>query len=84
MKCDPNKEDLNGALCYPKCHAKDGHIYTGKGPVCWETQKEAPKLAGEVSECPGWDCDVPGTTCTSGDGYCCNADKKWTPGKCRA
>lgn len=28
-------EELNGALCYPKCQAG----YRGEGPVCWEIKK---------------------------------------------
>src|SRR5262245_37761319 len=31
LRCAPN-EDLDGALCYPKCQAG----YKGVGPVCWQ------------------------------------------------
>ena len=34
LTCASN-EDLNGALCYPKCQAG----YRGDGPVCWEVCK---------------------------------------------
>lgn len=83
MKCDSNTEDLNGALCYPKCNAKDGKVYEGKGPTCWRTGRDAPKPGATVTTCPGWDCDVPGTTCSADDGYCCTVDKKWIPGECQ-
>ena len=83
MKCHPNAEDLNGALCYPKCTAKEGSVYRGIGPVCHETSEVAPLPGATVAECPGWDCTTPGTTCSAGNGYCCNTKKKWIPGKCR-
>lgn len=40
MKCDLETEDLNGLLCYPKCQPRDGKVYKGVGPVCWETSEK--------------------------------------------
>jgi hypothetical protein len=62
MGCGPD-EELNGALCYPKC--KSG--YHGVGPVCWEAcrdgyhddgatcRRDAHIIGSNNSRCPWYD-----------------------------
>ena len=84
MVCGPD-EDLNGALCYPKC--KPG--YTGAGPVCWQSCPAGlrddgafcgkPEPYGRGAGYAIWD----EGKCKNENGECEKNGAMWYP-KCRA